>query len=182
MNSAQISMGRTPPESYEAGTVNVPGIVGLREGIRYVRTRGIENISSHERSLFIIARQKLSDITGIKIYLPEHEGSVLLFNSDKVSGSVLAAALGDEGICTRPGLHCAPTAHDALGTGGDAVRISFSAFSGADDVYRLVSAVRRITAANVKTARRKRRAVLTFAVFLHILKMVFTEVKYESTG
>lgn len=147
MNSAQISMGRTPPESYEAGTVNVPGIVGLREGIRYVRTRGIENISSHERSLFIIARQKLSDITGIKIYLPEHEGSVLLFNSDKVSGSVLAAALGDEGICTRPGLHCAPTAHDALGTGGDAVRISFSAFSGADDVYRLVSAVRRITAA-----------------------------------
>lgn len=145
MNSADTGMGRTPPESYEAGTLNVPGIVGLREGVRYVRSLGTESIRNHEKTLFKLARQKLAEIPGITVYRPEWEGGVLLFNSEKLSGSALSEKLSDEDICTRPGLHCAPTAHAALGTGGDAVRISFSAFSSQDEVSRFAAAVRRMT-------------------------------------
>ncbi len=144
--SADITMGHTPPESYEAGTLNVPGIVGLGEGIKYIRSVGTENILSHEKKLFALAREGLSSVDGIKIYLPEREGGVMLFNSDRMSGSALSAALAENGICTRPGLHCAPTAHAAVGTGGDAVRISFSIFNGAEDIHSLVTAVGRITA------------------------------------
>ena len=144
--SADITMGHTPPESYEAGTLNVPGIVGLGEGIKYIRSVGTENILSHEKKLFALAREGLSSVDGIKIYLPEREGGVMLFNSDRMSGSALSAALAENGICTRPGLHCAPTAHAAVGTGGDAVRISFSIFNGAEDIHSLVTAFGRITA------------------------------------
>lgn len=146
--SADITMGHTPPESYEAGTVNVPGIVGLGEGIKYVRSVGTQRILAHEKEMFSLARDGLSAVGGIKIYLPERAGGVLLFNSDGMSGSALSAALAESGICTRPGLHCAPTAHTAVGTGGDAVRISFSAFTKPEDIYSLTAAVRRITADN----------------------------------
>ncbi len=142
--SADITMGHTAPESYEAGTVNVPGIVGLGEGIKYVRSTGTDRILSHERAMFSLAESGLSDIGGIKIYLPEKAGGVLLFNSEGMSGSALSAQLAGEGICTRPGLHCAPTAHEALGTGGDAVRISFSAFTSPEDIYSLCSATKRL--------------------------------------
>lgn len=142
--SADIAMGHTAPESYEAGTVNVPGIVGLGEGIKYVRSLGTDRILSHERSMFSLAKKGLFDIGEVKIYLPEREGGVMLFNFDGMSGSALSAQLADEGICTRPGLHCAPTAHEALGTGGDAVRISFSAFTSPDDIYSLCSAIKRL--------------------------------------
>lgn len=145
--SADITMGHTPPESYEAGTLNVPGIVGLGEGIKYVRSVGTERILMHEKEMFSLAKEGLSSVDGIKIYLPEKEGSVLLFNSDRMSGSVLSASLAESGICTRPGLHCAPTAHAAVGTGGDAVRISFSAFTRPEDVYFLIASVRRAVAA-----------------------------------
>lgn len=146
--SADITMGHTPPESYEAGTVNVPGIVGLGEGIKYVRSVGTQKILAHEKEMFSLARDGLSAVGGIKIYLPERAGGVLLFNSDGMSGSALSASLAESGICTRPGLHCAPTAHTAVGTGGDAVRISFSAFTKPEDIYSLTAAVRRITSDN----------------------------------
>ena len=142
--SADITMGHTAPESYEAGTVNVPGIVGLGEGIRYVRSLGIDRILSHEKAMFSLAKKGLSDIDGVKIYLPDREGGVLLFNFEGMSGSALSAQLADEGICTRPGLHCAPTAHEVLDTGGDAVRISFSAFTSPEDIYSFCSATKRL--------------------------------------
>lgn len=146
--SADITMGHTPPESYEAGTVNVPGIVGLGEGIKYVRSVGTQRILAHEKEMFSLARDGLSSVDGIKIYLPERAGGVLLFNSDGMSGSALSASLSESGICTRPGLHCAPTAHTAVGTGGDAVRISFSAFTKPEDIYSLTAAARRVTTDN----------------------------------
>ena len=53
----------------------------------------------------------------------------LLFNATDLTGSELAGKLSKAGVCTRAGLHCSPLAHEALKTGGDAVRISFSAFN-----------------------------------------------------
>lgn len=147
MNSSEPYMGSVPPESYEAGTVNVPGIVGLGEGVRYVKAIGTENILRHERELFAAARDGLSAL-GARVLLPECEGGVLLFNVGGRTGSGFSSALADMGVCTRAGLHCAPLAHEALGTGGDGVRVSFSALSSADDVTRLCSAAEKIISEN----------------------------------
>lgn len=143
VNSAKPEMGRTPPESYEGGTLPAPAIAGLCRGIRFVKRHGTERIRAHEGAISEKIRSFLMQCDGVKVYLPyEKAGSILLLNSEGVSASELAAGLAKKGICTRAGMHCAPLAHEALGTGGDALRLSFSAFNTereAEDFCRIFS-------------------------------------------
>ena len=69
---------------------------------------------------------------------------MVLFTLRGKSGSEVAEALGDAGICVRAGMHCAPTAHEALGTGGDAVRVSFSPMNTERDVRGLIDELNKI--------------------------------------
>ena len=132
-------MGHEPPDSYEAGTVATPSIVGLGAGLNYVRTVGREKIEQHENSLMRYGRELLKGRRRVRIYLPEADrGAILLLGFDGISPSEVSAKLGDVGVCTRAGLHCAPTAHDALGTGGDALRVSFSAFNTPEEIEKFV--------------------------------------------
>ncbi len=134
-NSSEIDMGHEPPDSFEAGTLSTPAIVGLGEGLRFVRLRRREEIEALENQLFLHAGQSLRKIPRVKLYLPEAEkGSLLLLGFEGITPSLVAEKLSDHGICTRAGLHCAPIAHRALGTGGDALRISFSAMNTAAEV------------------------------------------------
>ncbi len=134
-NSAELSMGHEPPDSYETGTIATPAIVGLGEGIRFVKQRKRENIEMLENQLFHTAKKALTNIPRVKIYLPESKkGSLLLLGFEGISPSKIAEKLSEHGICTRAGLHCAPIAHRALGTGGDALRISFSAMNTVTEV------------------------------------------------
>ena len=133
INSAKTDMGKVSPESYEGGTLAVPSIAGLGAGVRFVKRIGTAKIRAHEAALCKKIKQNLRSDGRIKIYLPEESGSALLFNAYGIDGSELARRLARRGICTRAGLHCAPTAHEALGTGGDAVRLSFSAFNTAEE-------------------------------------------------
>jgi selenocysteine lyase/cysteine desulfurase len=100
-----------------------------------VKSRRREQIEAWESNLFHHAGNMLKKIPRVKIYLPEAErGSLLLLGFEGVSPSLIAEKLSDHGICTRAGLHCAPLAHRALGTGGDALRISFSAMNTVAEV------------------------------------------------
>lgn len=129
-HSAELAMGHEPPDSFEAGTVATPNIVGLGAGLRFVTGRGREQIEAFENKLFLYTKTLLERIPRVKIYLPEAEkGSLLLLGFEGVSPSEVSERLSAYGICTRAGLHCAPTAHRALRTGGDALRISFSAMN-----------------------------------------------------
>lgn len=129
-NSAEIDMGRESPDSFEAGTVATPAIVGLGEGLRFVRMRRREKLEEYENKLFLLARKKLETLPRVRLYLPEAErGSLLLLGFEDISPSKVAGRLAEQGVCVRAGLHCAPLAHTALGTGGDALRISFSAMN-----------------------------------------------------
>lgn len=134
-NSAEIDMGHEPPDSFEAGTLSTPAIIGLGEGLRFVRLRRREEIEALENQLFLHAGQLLRKIPRVKLYLPDaKKGSLLLLGFDGITPSLVAEKLSDHGICTRAGLHCAPIAHRTLGTGGDALRISFSAMNTAAEV------------------------------------------------
>ncbi len=134
-NSAEIDMGHEPPDSFEAGTLSTPAIIGLGEGLRFVKQRGRPQIEIAETQLFLRAKGMIGKIPRVRIYLPEaQKGSLLLLGFDGISPSLVAEKLSDHGICTRAGLHCAPTAHRALGTGGDALRISFSVMNTAAEI------------------------------------------------
>lgn len=145
LNSAEMSMGHEPPESYEAGTPATPCIVGLNEGLKFVKSRRPGAIREYEKAIYLRVRDGLLDIPDVNVYLPEAgTGSMVLFDSPKKSGSAIAAALAERGVCTRAGLHCSPVAHKALHTSGDAVRASFSVFNTADEAERFLYAVEDI--------------------------------------
>ncbi len=144
INSRMSDMGSTPPESFEAGTVAVPNIMALREGIRFVKRRGEANIRRHEQKICERIRAYLSSRPDVTLYSGDESAGIILFNIAGMSGSSLAAKLSEKCVCTRAGLHCAPLAHDALGTGGDAVRLSFSAFTRAveaEDFCRIMNGI-----------------------------------------
>ncbi len=129
-DSLSPSMPSEPPERYEAGTLPTPAIVSLIAGLRFLGERGTEQIAAHERMLFCAARERLGALPDIRLFAPEAEGSVLSFVKCGESAAETAEKLAAHGICVRGGYHCAPLAHEALGTPeGGSVRISFSPFN-----------------------------------------------------
>ena len=145
INSLEIHMPEISPERFEAGTLSVPSIAALCEGVRFVKERGIACIHEHESSLFCRAKEMLSTLMGVRIYAPMHIGSVLLFNVESLPSERLAEMLDDYGICTRAGYHCSPLGHRVLGTpDGGAVRISFSPFNTMRELEIFYSAMKSI--------------------------------------
>lgn len=145
VNSASASMGNSPPESFEAGTLAVPSIVGLAKGIQFVKSTGIDKISAHESALGERIKKKLLEDGRIKVYLPNEKGSTLLFTVTGEESTSLASELAKKGVCLRAGMHCSPLAHEALGTGGDALRLSFGAFNTVAEADAFVYMLREIT-------------------------------------
>ena len=147
-NGVDSLLGEMPeysPERYEAGTLPVPAIVGLSEGIDAVTQIGVKNIESHEKILFERARDSLQRINGVKVFCAEYAGSVMLFSVEGVDSERVAEYLSSKGICVRGGYHCAALAHKALGTmDSGAVRISFGVFNGDNDVDALCQSVRNL--------------------------------------
>ena len=138
------------PERFEAGTLPTPAICGLTEGIETVREIGIEKIMEKERKLFAFCREALETVKGVKIYLREEEGSILLFNIDGLPSEYVALELDRRGICVRGGYHCCALGHSALGTldrGG--VRASFSVYNKKRDIEKLWRAVSEIAKQSV---------------------------------
>ncbi|MBQ0010882.1 MAG: aminotransferase class V-fold PLP-dependent enzyme [Ruminococcus sp.] len=145
VRSEESDMGREPPESYEAGTLATPGIAGLCRGVRFLSSLGTEAVRQKERELYRHVREELCNMPDVRVFMPwAEEGSLILFTGKEKSGSAIAASLADRGICTRAGLHCAPSAHRVLGTGGDAVRVSFSVFNTLAETDRFLSALRAV--------------------------------------
>lgn len=116
------------PDHLEAGTHNVCGIAGLREGLRYVSEKGTEAIFAHERRLLDIFLAELAD-TDAEIYTGAEQCGVVSLRSRRLDAESVAALLAERGVCVRSGLHCAPTAHESAGTlETGTVRFSFSPF------------------------------------------------------
>ena len=104
-------------------------------------------IREHENAIYRRVRDGLLSIPDIRVFLPSAEkGNTLLFTSGRRSASAIAAELAEHGICTRSGMHCSPFAHKTLGTGGDAVRASFSVFNTPDEADRFLFAVEKANA------------------------------------
>lgn len=143
VDSLSREMPEAPPERYEAGTLSTPAIVGLLEGVEYLRELGIAEAKAHEMRLFFALKERLQALPGIRIYQPDAAGAVLLFNKEGVPPARVGEELAARGICVRAGLHCAPLAHRAIGTGDDGgVRVSFGVFNTLREVDSLWRALK----------------------------------------
>ena len=144
-HSLEGEMPDLPPERYEAGTLPAVAIAGLCEGIRSVQGVGLETVFDHEKALYRLAREQLSERRGITLYAPEYEGATLLFNVDGLTSEQVGSLLNEDGICVRSGHHCAALGHRALGTPPHgAVRVSFGMYNQARDVEYLCQSLDRI--------------------------------------
>ncbi len=112
------------PELLEPGTVNVPGIAGLRAGLQTVKRLGIKNIFAREQQAADIAAKGLKKL-GYQVFTGENQGGTVSFVG-KTDCQTLADRLEKRGIAVRAGLHCAPLAHESAGTlETGTVRVSF---------------------------------------------------------
>jgi cysteine desulfurase family protein len=138
------------PDKLEAGTHNLPGIAGLNAGLKYILNRGIESIYSHEKGLLDIFIAEMRKNPKIKIYGPEsieHRIGVVPININGMDSSEVADILDTEyRIAVRPGLHCAPLAHKAIGTEKlGAVRFGVGPFNKITDIMAAVDALNKIS-------------------------------------
>nr|WP_091741747.1 aminotransferase class V-fold PLP-dependent enzyme [Marininema mesophilum] len=135
------------PQSYESGTQNVPGIVGLRAGLRFLEDMGMERIHQKEKALTERMRSKLSTLTGVKLYTPPTSSlAVLSFNIEGVNCEEVAVILDQQyEIAVRAGLHCALLAHQTNGTATTGtVRVSPGFFNTEEEVDTFLQAIEEI--------------------------------------
>ena len=134
------------PDRYESGTMNLPGIAGLREGIEYV-ARQREAIHRRESLLNDRLRRQLADIRGLRILGDEYAPRVAITAMVPEGGdsAALADALDATGVAVRGGLHCAPAMHSYLGTlKSGAVRFSPGPFTTERDIDDAAALVARL--------------------------------------
>ena len=142
------------PDAFEAGTLNLPGIIGLNEGLAYIESVGMENIHNHELALTKAFLEGLRSITGVNIIGKQDiqdRTAVVSITIDDIDPASIAYELESTyHIMTRVGLHCAPRAHQTLGTYPEGtVRFSFGYANRHEDVEAALSALNTI----VKSAK-----------------------------
>lgn len=132
------------PRRFEAGTPNIPGVIGLGRSVEYVLELGIADIERHEVKLAKAAAQKLSELENVEVYGPQDRAGVVPFNVRSLNPHDVAMILDEtRKICVRSGHHCAIPTIDFLGVEGT-VRASFAAYNTQNEVDLLVDTVEQI--------------------------------------
>ena len=134
------------PNKLETGTLNVSGIVGLREAVKFINSETIDKIHKKEKKLVAYALKKLKEVKNIKIYGPQNENDivgVISFNIDNISAEEVVYSLDmNYDIMVRAGLHCSPNAHELIGTKDiGTIRIGIGYFNEFEDIDKLVLAL-----------------------------------------
>lgn len=127
------------PERYESGTLNVPGIAGLQAGLSFVAAQGPEALWQREMALAARLWDRLAGMEHIQLYTPRpevpHFLPVVSFTVKGLPCEEAAHRLGQAGLALRAGLHCAPLAHQKLGTQETGtLRASLSAFTRREEI------------------------------------------------
>ncbi|MEM8677879.1 MAG: aminotransferase class V-fold PLP-dependent enzyme [Planctomycetota bacterium] len=143
-DSGKHDMSERFPSNYEVGTHNLLSIVGLTAGVRWVHQAGLDNIRAHEEALatrFIEGLRQRDDVTIYGTTEMSRRSSVVSVTFEQISPQEMAVWLAENHqIATRPGYHCAPLAHETIGTlpGDGTLRFSFGYFNTLDEVDQLL--------------------------------------------
>lgn len=141
--SHEINQPTFMPDRLEAGTPNTIGIAGLGAGVKYLSQLGVETVGQREAALAERLRAGLKQVPGLTLYTPGVSMGVFSISLEGYDSSELSVVLEREyGILTRPGLHCAPLAHKAIGTyPHGTTRISVGYATTEDEVVAVVKAL-----------------------------------------
>ncbi len=137
------------PDRYESGTLNVIGIAGLAAAAGFLLERGIDTVREHDGKLLEIFLNEIQGARGATIHGPRdprRQTGVVSLAFDGLSPSEAGGILEDRyGILSRIGLHCAPRAHQTLGTFPEGtVRLSWGIFTSAREMRAAARAVREL--------------------------------------
>ena len=133
------------PNKFEAGTQNVEGVIGLGAAIDYIQKIGYDKIQEKENEIIKYARQELSKLKYLKLYLTpnsQNHSSVISFNINGIHPHDVAGILDSENVCVRSGNHCAQPLMRFLGI-DSTCRASFYFYNTKEDVDKLVTALNK---------------------------------------
>ena len=138
------------PTCLEAGTLNGHGIAGLSAALDFIAEVGVDAIHDRETALMRRFYEGVKEVPGITVYgdFSRQRMAIVTLNIGNYESGAVSDALSEEyGIATRPGAHCAPRMHQALGTVQQgAVRFSFSWFNTEQEIDAAIQAVRELAA------------------------------------
>jgi len=145
-DSGKHPLSGSMPSSYEVGTLNLPSIVGLAAGLEWINAKGQAALLAHEHTLVGRLIDGLLGIKGLTIHGPTDPAKRTAAVSFTIEGHeprALAAALAEKNIFGRAGYHCAPLAHETLGTlaGGGTMRLSPGCFSTEAEIDSALAAL-----------------------------------------
>lgn len=133
------------PNKFEAGTQNVEGVIGIGAAIDYIENLGYDKIQEIEKEVLSYAREELSKLDFLDLYITPNENnhsSVISFNIKGIHPHDVASILDSEGVCVRSGNHCAQPLMRFLGI-DSTCRASFYIYNTKEDVDKLVSALNK---------------------------------------
>jgi cysteine desulfurase/selenocysteine lyase len=139
------------PERFESGTLNTAALAGLKAGLDFIESEGLDRIRAHEQSLVELLWDGIGSITGVTLYGagpgPGHSGPIS-FTLEGLDSSEAGFILDHQfDIAVRTGLHCAPDAHRSIGTiPAGTVRVSPGYFNTHEHIQTFVQAVKSIAA------------------------------------
>lgn len=133
-----------PPRRFEAGTPNIPGVVGLGAALDYLRDFGVKRAGRVEKRLASDAAERLAALDGVTVHRPGEPTGVLSFTMDGWNPHDVANMLDRMGdVCLRSGHHCAMLALDGVAPNGT-IRASFALYNTEEDVDALVENVEKV--------------------------------------
>lgn len=137
------------PDKFEAGTPNIPGIFGLHAALHYLEKEGLDNLHDQALEITKLFLEGIGNMSGIELLGTreiKERTSVVSLNFPHLDNGEVAYELDKSyGIMTRSGLHCAPSAHQTLGTfPHGSVRFSFNHSNTAQEVRYALDAISRI--------------------------------------
>lgn len=140
----------TMPDRYESGNHNAPGIIGLEAALEQTAAADFAELRGREIALTGRMIEEFRSVPGVTVHIPgpvEHQLGVVSISAENFEPQILAGLLDQEfGVQTRAGLHCAPRAHEWLGslkTGGT-VRFSLGHETTLDEILAATQAVRTL--------------------------------------
>jgi cysteine desulfurase family protein len=136
------------PDRFEAGTQNVPGLAGLGAAVQQLLRTGLQPKRERHRRLAGRLLEKLTEVPGLRLFGPttaEGRLATVSFVIQGLSTSQVARELERHDVLCRPGLHCAPRAHQTLGTLPEGtVRFSLCGSNTAEEIDAATAALAKI--------------------------------------
>jgi cysteine desulfurase family protein len=149
-DSGKHEMSGSYPSNYEVGTHNLLSVVGLDAGIRWIRETGMETLYRHEQDLtsrFLNGLQNFPEVTVYGNPDVKRRTSVVSLTMEGITPDAMASWLAEKhNVSTRSGYHCAPLAHETIGTlpGQGTIRFSFGFSNTVDEVEQLLECLSEV--------------------------------------